>query len=313
MAKSKNKKKNNNNNNNKPRRTNNINKVLEEKIEILDEDDKIFETRQQEFDFGDLDLTSTLDTSFTSKKGSNEIKDESEKKFDYVEESIVINKSNMGTVWILGVIILLLISFITFHFITFNHHKVKVVTKIKEKVVVDKNYLFLGDSITDYYDLDKYYEDLPVVNSGISGNVTNDILDNMKGRVYKYNPSKVFLLIGTNDLQKGKDKEEIVSNIRKIIENIKENRSYAEVYLESIYPVDEEGISSGKRKNKDIREINKELKEYCSDNNIKFIDMYKELVSDEEDNLNRDYTEDGLHLNDAGYEIVTGVIKKYLD
>ena len=310
MAKSKNKKK---NNNNKPRRTNNINKVLEEKIEILDEDDKIFETRQQEFDFGDLDLTSTLDTSFTSKKGSNKIKDESEKKFDYVEESIVINKSNMGTVWILGVIILLLISFITFHFITFNHHKVKVVTKIKEKVVVDKNYLFLGDSITDYYDLDKYYEDLPVVNSGISGNVTNDILNNMKGRVYKYNPSKVFLLIGTNDLQKGKDKEEIVNNIKEIIENIKENRSYAEVYLESIYPVDEEGISSGKRKNKDIREINKELKEYCSDNNIKFIDMYKELVSDEEDNLNRDYTEDGLHLNDAGYEIVTGVIKKYLD
>ena len=54
------------------------------------------------------------------------------------------------------------------------------------------NYLFLGDSITDFYDLDEYYKDLPVVNSGVSGNTTADILNDMKNRVYNYNPSKYF-------------------------------------------------------------------------------------------------------------------------
>ena len=47
---------------------------------------------------------------------------------------------------------------------------------------VPDNYLFLGDSITDFYDLDKYYKDLPVVNSGISGNTIDDILKDMKKR-----------------------------------------------------------------------------------------------------------------------------------
>ena len=85
------------------------------------------------------------------------------------------------------------------------------------------NYLFLGDSITDFYDLDKYYEGLPVVNSGISGNTTEDILSNMDSRVYNYNPSKVFLLIGTNDLLRDKSVEEITENIEIIVNNIRKN------------------------------------------------------------------------------------------
>ena len=48
------------------------------------------------------------------------------------------------------------------------------------KQIKDNNYLFLGDSITDFYDLEKYYPGLPVVNSGINGNSVYDILDNIK-------------------------------------------------------------------------------------------------------------------------------------
>ena len=40
---------------------------------------------------------------------------------------------------------------------------------------------------------------MPVVNSGVSGDKTNDILDNMEERIYRYNPSKVVILVGTND------------------------------------------------------------------------------------------------------------------
>ena len=311
MAKSNKKKK-----NKSVKSTTNTKKHVD-KVELLDDkvldEEDIFETRQQEFDFGDLDLTSTLDTSFTSKKGSNKVKDESEKKFDYIEENIVITKNNIGIIWLLIGIIFLLVGFIIFHFATFNHHKVKVVTKVKEKLVVDKNYLFLGDSITDYYNLDEYYNGKPVVNSGICGNTTTDILNNMDGRVYKYNPSKVFLLIGTNDLQKGKDNKEIVSNIEEIIKDIKRNRPSAKIYLESIYPVDEERSSSQDRKNSDIKDINKKLKQYCCDNDIKYIDLYSKLVDKDGINLEDKYSKDGLHLNSKGYEVVTSCLKKYID
>lgn len=221
-----------------------------------------------------------------------------------------------------GIIILLIISllincFTVYHFITFNHHKVKTVTK--EIIKTDDNYLFLGDSITYQYDLEKYFgKDLPLVNSGIDGNTIEDILDNMKERVYRYNPTKVFLLIGTNDVPH-KDKEEIISNIQKIIENIRKERSNCKIYLESIYPINntnDEKISHGMvsdRKNEDIKKINEELEAYAKKTkNVTYIDVYDKLV-DEDGNLKIDYTREGLHLTQQGYETVTEVLKEYIE
>lgn len=176
------------------------------------------------------------------------------------------------------------------------------------------NYLFLGDSITDFYDLDKYYKDFPVVNSGISGNTTDDILDDMKNRVYDYNPSKVFLLIGTNDLIHNKSVDEIVDNIKKIIDEINESRPQTKIYLESIYPVnkdiDEDMVNV--RDNKDIKKINKELEKYCKDSNCTYLNIYDELIN-KDGNFDEKYTDDGLHPNDKGYEVVTKELKKYLE
>ena len=190
-----------------------------------------------------------------------------------------------------------------------NNYKEEIET-IKDKYT---NYLFLGDSITEYYDLDKYFPDMPVVNSGVAGDTTDDILNDMKGRVYDYNPSKVFLLIGTNDLRDEKSVDEVVDNIKKIIEGIKENRKEAEIYLESIYPVNEEIDKKlvEPRDNGDINEINEKLEEYANDEGITFINTH-ELLVDEDSLLNEDYTDDGLHLNDEGYEVVSEALIKYL-
>ncbi len=303
----KSKKRNNKSNKNKSNgRINSINKVYKDELSV---------TKQQQFDFDDLELTSTLDTSFVAKKGTNKVTDETVDKFNYLEDIIVRPRNNPTLICILIFIIILLGGFLGFHFLTFNHNKVKVVTKEKAVKVVDDNYLFLGDSITDYYDLDKYYKDLPVINSGISGNATGDILNDMNNRVYQYNPSKVFLLIGTNDIQREIDDEKIISNIEKIIENIKENRSYAEIYLESIYPVNEEKSGAQIRKNSTIKSINKKLKEYCRDNGVIYIDLFSKLIDSDSDDvkLSEMYSKDGLHLTSEGYKVVTKEIKKYLN
>ena len=60
----------------------------------------------------------------------------------------------------------------------------------------------------------------------------------MDEKVYIYNPSKVFILIGTNDFDEerhGKfDEDTTIDNIKSIIEGIKENRRFAEIYIESV-------------------------------------------------------------------------------
>lgn len=181
-----------------------------------------------------------------------------------------------------------------------------------------ENYVFLGDSITDWYPIEENYKDYPIVNSGKAGYKTKDILDKLESMVYIYNPTKIFILIGTNDLNSQTSSREIlIENIKKIIENIRDNRPNAKIYLESIYPInrtDNEKIimsTVGKRTNEEIIEVNKQLKNYCIEKNIVYIDMYQELI-DEDGNLKLDYTKDGLHLTNEGYAVVTKKRLQYM-
>mgnify|MGYP004648804085 CR=1 FL=1 len=179
------------------------------------------------------------------------------------------------------------------------------------------NYLFLGDSITEVYDLDKYYKEYKVVNSGISGDQTSNIYDNLNKRAYVYNPSTVFLLIGTNDFEHGKTNEEIVKKIENIIDEINLNLPNAKVYLESIYPVNNTNDKKinkemvGERDNNRIKDVNKQLKKYCNNKNCTYIDIY-DLLKGNDDNLKLEYTSDGLHMSSKGYEIITKELKKYM-
>ena len=276
----------------------------------------------------DLDSTKNLDISFVEGKFSKRAVEEKTEILD-VSEIVKANEdfnaekdknSFKVIICILGTVCFLLLLFITYHFIIFDHNKVKVIEKevTKEVMVVDDNYLFLGDSITEWYDLDKYYSNLPVINSGISGYTTSSILENLDKMVYKYNPSKVFILIGINDLELEVSNDVVVDNIKKIIKNIKNNRRYSKIYIESIYPInnsDNEIISSdvinGNRKNADVLEINEKLVKLAAEENITYIDVYSELV-DADGLLRLEYTVDGLHLSDEGYKKVTEVLQKYV-
>lgn len=178
------------------------------------------------------------------------------------------------------------------------------------------NFVFLGDSITDFYPLEEYYDNLPVVNSGVSGNKTTDILTDMKERVYKYNPTKVFLLIGTNDLNMLDDNivDKTFNNIKKIIKEIRKNKSKASIYVESIYPINPNvpNSSSDNRTNENIKKLNKKISDYCNNNNCKYINLYNNLA-DQDGNLKESYTTDGLHLNSLGYVVVTRELLPYLN
>ena len=296
-----------------------------EKLKDNDDDLDLSKTQQQQLVFDDVDLDATinLDTSFMEKKDKKKVKKIVDEVVPVPKVDDVYEEKNKSTLIIvlLTIACLFFISFIAYHYLFFDHsEKVKVVTKKEEVVekVVDNNYLFLGDSITEQYDLKEYYEDYPVVNSGVSGDFTSSIVENMKKRVYDYNPSKVFLLIGINDLRNGKDVSEIVSNTKEIIELIKDNRPYSEIYLESIYPInktDDDKISDSVRDiefdNEKIIEVNDLLKDLAKDEKITYVDLYNKLI-DDDGNLNISYTKDGLHISSEGYECITKELMKYI-
>lgn len=276
----------------------------------------------------DLDATTNLDISFIDGKNKKKPVLEKTEILD-VEEIVKANEafnsekptSDFKMVSLILGGVCLVLMFTVCYFLLSRVSTSNLVQKeiIKEVPVVDDNYVFLGDSITDWYDLDKYFEGLPVVNSGVSGYSTNNILNNMNEMVYQYNPSKVFILIGINDLELKVDDDVVVNNIRKIVQGIKKNRRYAKIYVESIYPINnsdddkiEGSIINGNRKNSDIIDINNKLVKLAEEEGVTYIDLHKELV-DDDGLLKIEYTVDGLHLSSEGYEKVTEVLRKYIN
>ena len=74
--------------------------------------------------------------------------------------------------------------------------------------------VFVGDSITDFCDLDKFYPGLNAVNRGIAGDVTYGVLRRMEESVYALAPELVVLLIGINDIARAHLPETTLENIR---------------------------------------------------------------------------------------------------
>lgn len=186
----------------------------------------------------------------------------------------------------------------------------------KKELLKYENIVFFGDSITEFYDLQKFYEQMPVVNSGSSGFTTTDLLEIMKEDVYVFNPTKVVLLIGINDMNKTDDDLGIVDNIRTITASINEKRPKAKIYIESIYPVDRERypvLIDNNVDNNRIRNINSMIENLCNEKGYIFINMFDELNSPTEDKLIYEYSKDGLHLSDEGYKIVTKKLKTVLE
>ena len=226
--------------------------------------------------------------------------------------NIIKEKIKLHNYYLITIIIMLIIIII----LLLTKENNSFTNPYEVKVSPNDNFLFLGDSITDFYPLEEYYDNIPVVNSGIAGNKTTDILNDMQTRIYQYNPTKVFLLIGTNDLDS--NDEDIVDttfdNIKEIVKEIKDNRSDANIYVESVYPVNAtiENNTVNNRTNKKIRNLNKKISSYCDGEDCNYINLYDDLI-DEEGNLKEEYTEDGLHLNSLGYVVITRELLPYLN
>lgn len=176
--------------------------------------------------------------------------------------------------------------------------------------------MFLGNSITEMGDWKKLTGDTTVLNRGIGGDVTFGILNRMN-EILRHQPSKVFLLIGINDIGKDIPDVVIVSNILKIVEAIKAGSPGTQVYIQSILPLnpDVQGFPQHYDKQAHVLNTNKLLAEACKNRGLTFVNIH-DLFTDKHGNLKAELTADGLHLKPDGEGYQTWVAylrsKKYL-
>lgn len=168
--------------------------------------------------------------------------------------------------------------------------------------------VFLGDSITDAWRLNEYFPNKDFLNRGISGQITGQMLGRFLNDVVSVRPAAVVILAGTNDIGRGVDIVTIESNLTAICDLADHYK--VKVIVSSVLPVHDYNASinptferSKKRSPQVIRALNDWLLSFTQKRGYVFLNYFQPLM-DVRTMLTKEYSDDGLHPNSAGYRIM---------
>ncbi|MBL8178484.1 MAG: SGNH/GDSL hydrolase family protein [Bryobacterales bacterium] len=180
----------------------------------------------------------------------------------------------------------------------------------------EERVVFMGDSITDGWGrrYGKFFPGKPYINRGIGGQTTPQMLLRFRSDVLAHKPKAVVILAGTNDIGGNTGPmtlEEIEGNLATMSELAKLHG--IKVILSSVLPVCDYIRPQSERRPMDkIKALNVWIKEYAADNGHHYLDYFTPML-DDKGVLKQELTYDGLHPNDAGYEVMVPLALKVVE
>ena len=127
-------------------------------------------------------------------------------------------------------------------------------------------------------------------------------------------PNKIFIMVGINDISHDIDAPTIAGTIIKSVQEIHRISPTTRVYTHSLIPFDSSiHYTSLAGKENTVREVNQTLLDCAEEYNYTFINIYTHFVSENCYKIDRAYSNDGLHLNGAGYDRWREILKPYID
>ncbi|WP_291868825.1 GDSL-type esterase/lipase family protein [Maribacter sp.] len=171
-----------------------------------------------------------------------------------------------------------------------------------------KTIVFTGSSsIRLWTNIDSLFPKHQIINTGFGASLSKDLLYFTNELIIKYNPTKVFIYEGDNDIAYNKKPKKIISNIKTIIERIRLNKTNTYIVLISTKP----SINRWHLKRK-YKRFNRKLKRITKkDSLLHFVDIWRPMLIGEKINTNL-FSSDGLHINMEGYKIWHTAIKQHI-
>ena len=165
----------------------------------------------------------------------------------------------------------------------------KVRASLFQDLDANAKYAMVGDSLTDLGEWQELLHRDDVVNRGITNDTTAGLLSRLKESAPDH--SKVFLLIGVNDLLHDASVSATEEGIAKAVSRLQPAH---EVLLQSTLLTDRDDAL-----NRKIGQLDAFERNLCRGGGCTFVDLNLALSAG--GRLNPAYTADGLHLNGSGY------------
>ena len=169
--------------------------------------------------------------------------------------------------------------------------------------------LFVGSSSIRMWETKRFFDDYPVINRGFGGSHISDVVHFFDLVVSKYHPRAVVFYAGDNDIAFGKEVNRVVDDYKKFVTMVESECPDTPIIYVAIKP-----SLSRWRFWPQMRETNHKIAEFSNQKkDLHFLDISSIMLNQSGEPDSSLFIEDGLHLNEKGYELWTGLLKDTLD
>ncbi len=179
----------------------------------------------------------------------------------------------------------------------------------QKNAVPDDAILFVGSSSIRMWKTRDSFPDLPVINRGFGGSHISDVIFFMNDIVIKYKPRTIVFYAGDNDIAAGKSPQQVFEDYVTFIKTVKEKLPNIQVVYIPIKP-------SIARWNiwPDMEKTNNLIMDYSQkDTQLFYADTATPMLGTDGKPKTDIFLDDGLHLNDKGYELWNEILYPVLE
>ena len=171
--------------------------------------------------------------------------------------------------------------------------------------------LFVGSSsIAMWRDVADYFPEHRVLNRGFGGSEFSDLIYYADRVIYPYQPSKIFIYEGDNDLAAGDTPKSVVKEAKKLRKMIAKNLGKD---IPVIFIAPKPSVARWDLK-AEYEDLNARLEKYASKKaNTEFADVWTPALDEDGMVYTNIFLEDNLHMNAKGYAIWKKVLQPYIN
>jgi lysophospholipase L1-like esterase len=168
--------------------------------------------------------------------------------------------------------------------------------------------VFVGSSSIRLWDTNKWFPDRPVLNRGFGGSQICDSTRLADVLVVKYQPRLIVFYAGDNDINGGKSAEQVHVDFKAFVARVRESLPETPIVYISIKP------SIARWSQRDTqRDANQLIAADCEqDDTLEFVDVWPVMLGEDGTPRKELFVEDGLHLNETGYEAWVELVRPIL-
>ncbi len=195
------------------------------------------------------------------------------------------------------------------------------------KIAKKGQILFTGSSLMEQFPINEIAMSMGVTkiiyNRGVGGTTTDEFLEHIHTVLLDLEPAKVFINIGTNDINPRSDGEcwqdHLLKNYEKILQIIKEKLPDTEVYMMAYYPVNPDlpdapewtKFAFQTRTNAALSDTNEKAAALAAKYGCHYIDC-NDGIKDGQGRQKAEFSKEGMHMYPAAYIEVFKALRQYL-